>query len=65
MSAKTTTEYFCDRCGDSLGDKEPSKKLTVKAALEGEWAMEFSRDWKDFCPSCKSDVIKFFTHAKA
>lgn len=63
MSAKTTTEYFCDRCGDSLGEVKPREKLKVTAGLEGEWAMEFAWDWKHFCTSCEDEVIAFFRKA--
>lgn len=64
MSTKTTIEYFCDRCGDSLGDAKPAEKLTVTAALEGEWSMEFAHNWKHFCPSCRGAVVKFFKEGK-
>lgn len=61
MSAKTTTEYFCDRCGESLGEKKPREDLAVTAGLEGEWGMEFSHKWKHFCPSCRQQTVEFFT----
>lgn len=61
MSAKTTTEYFCDRCGTSLGENKPDEKLTVKAAMDGEWAFEFKHDWKHFCDGCRSETVAFFS----
>lgn len=60
MSAKTTTEYFCDRCGDSLGDAKPGASLAVRATLHGEWATEFDHKWDHFCGPCFDAVVKFF-----
>ncbi len=53
--------YSCDRCGSDLGKAPPRSKLTAQAHKEGEWAMEFSFTWKDFCPRCEKDVSTFFT----
>lgn len=60
MSAKTTIEFFCDRCGDSIGSEKPDEKLRVTAGMDGEWAMEFQHDWKHFCPDCRRDTVAFF-----
>lgn len=61
MSEKTTTEFFCDRCGKSIGLEEPDSKLTVRACLEGEWAMVFAYDWRHFCANCHDLTTAFFT----
>ena len=61
MSAKTTTEYFCDRCGTSIGEEKPNERLSVKAFMEGEWAFEFKHAWKHFCQDCHSATVAFFS----
>lgn len=61
MSKTTTTEYFCDRCKVSLGDKEPPRKVKVNAYAEGEWAMDFVAEWVDLCEPCCKACYRFFT----
>lgn len=60
MSEKTTTEYFCDRCGVSIGETAPKRRMTVKAHCEGEWALDFAHTWQDFCAGCQNAVYRFF-----
>ena len=60
MSAKTTTEYFCDVCSQSIGEEKPKEDLRVSAGMNGEWAMEFQYDLKHFCAGCRHKMVEFF-----
>ena len=61
MGKVTIEQWICDRCGDLLGEKEPSQpeKVTVKASVEycQDNAGGTILSWSCLCDECNNFVL--------
>lgn len=60
MAEHIRKTFSCDRCGTDLGSERGRQPITVTAVEDGEWAKEWSVNWRDLCEPCRDAVRKMF-----